>query len=152
MNTIDRLTTAADSFMSEFAAVIADLHTTANTQRKALLAIIADMQGTQMVLDGVSTVAAEVAEVMEGLACDCDELNAKIGDAIDDPADACPDCNCEDLVGYCENCGEALTSDTCVMDDDGNLYCNECAPEQEEEEEAEDQLEMDIPLADSVEQ
>ena len=148
MNTIDRLTTAADSFMSEFAAVIADLHTTANTQRKALLAIIADMQGTQMVLDGVSTVAAEVAEVMEGLACDCDELNAKIGDAIDDPADACPACNFEDLVGYCENCGEALTCDTCFTDDDGNLYCTDCAPEQEEEEKEQ----MELPLSESVEQ
>lgn len=148
MNTIERLTNAADSFMSEFAAVIADLHTTANTQRKALLAIIADMQGTQMVLEGVSAVATEVSEVMEGLACDCDELNSKMGDAIDDPADACPDCNFEELVGYCENCGTALTDDTCVMDDDGNLYCTDCAPEQEEEEE--DQLEMDIPLSDAV--
>lgn len=149
MNTVsnpmlERLSAAMDTFLSEVSNVVHVLHEQANTQRKQLLDVLAAMQNTQLTLDGISTICEEGAEVLDNIAEDCDELNCKMTDAMEDPVDACPTCNFEELLGFCEHCGAAVTVANLGECDDGDLFCNDCSP-------AEDESESEVELAESVE-
>lgn len=138
---LERLSTAMDALMSEIASVVIDLHKQANSQRKSLLEILTAMQQTQLTLDGVSAICQEGAEILDGLSEDCDELNCKMADAMEEPLEACPNCNFEDLLGFCEHCGAELTEANFSSEsDEDDLFCTTCRPEEEDEE----------PLAESV--
>lgn len=130
---LERLSAAMDTLLSEFAAAITDLHIQANQQRKDLIAVLAAMQGTQTTLDGVATICDEGSDVFDGLAEDCELLLAKMGDAMEDPADACPHCNFEDLLGFCEHCGAEITEANLGALVDDEILCSDCSPVEEDE-------------------
>ena len=161
MNTkLTTLSAAFDSACSTLAAMMTELHALANTQRKELLAILAGMQETQNTLDAVCGICSETADILTGIAEDGDELIAKMGDAMEDPADACPHCNFEDLLGFCDHCGAEITETNLGSFEDDEMFCDVCDPQEEEDEEededeevlpeAPEQLVMDLPLAESV--
>lgn len=150
MNTkLTTLSAAFDSACSTLAAMMTDLRMLANTQRKELLAILAGMQETQNTIDAVCGICSETADILTGIAEDGDELISKIGDAIEDPIDACPHCNFEELLGFCDHCGAEITESNFGSLEDDEMFCSVCDP-QEEEEEAMEQVPMDLPLAESV--
>lgn len=149
---LNALSAAMDNVLSEVTAAVCDIHAQANEQRKKLLAILTAMHDTQVTLDEVSAICAEAAEVLSDAADTCDSLNAKVTDAIEDPIDACPKCNFEDLLGFCEHCGAEVTEDNLGTTDECDLYCTDCAPEDEEEESEDDYNEPAVEeLAESVE-
>ena len=131
--TLDRLSAAMDNLLSEFASVVTDLHAQANQQRKDLIAVLAAMQGTQTTLDGVATICDEGSDILGGLAEDCELLNVKLNDAMEDPADACPHCDFEDLLGFCEHCGAEITEANLGALVDDMILCNDCSPVEEDE-------------------
>ena len=126
--------TAFDEFVSAMKAMKLTLIQQADAEREELLSLHARMRDTQNDLFELGVLADEASDAIGEVAsgsCHCADL---IGDVLD--TGLVPECNYEDLVGYCAVCGRTITSaDDYDVDEDDEMLCADCAAHSEDEDE-----------------
>lgn len=146
----------AQNFMASMEGTLTDLLGIANAQRKELLSLYQRMAETQADIKEFSEITAEVAETFDAITDVADDVVAKVGNAIEGGADLTPECDYEDLVEFCDECGRAITNDEDYTEEAGGfVLCADCHPisdegEEIDEDETEDGEQMTIDLAETV--
>ena len=122
------LETIFASVTTKLAELCNSLHATANEQKEELHKLLDRMETTRAEIAAAGDMAEELAkEILEY----ADEFHAtanKIEDAIEDPRQYLPECDYEDLAGWCEVCGDEVTLDEDYDEsEDGDVVCHSCA-------------------------
>jgi hypothetical protein len=126
---------------------LTDLLGIANGQRKELISLYQRIADTQADIKEFSDITAEIADTFDTFTDVAEDVAVKIGDAIEGGANLTPDCDYEELVGFCDECGRAITdNEDYTEDDEGFVLCANCHPIEDEDGE---QITFDA-LAESV--
>ena len=126
----------------------AELITTANGQRKELIALYTKMRETNEDLAEFGTMVGEVGTALLDIEELCEDVATKATDAIESGADKTPDCDYEVLVDFCDECGRAIIEgEDYEQFASGHYTCESCLKEYEKA----DQLTIDY-LAESVDE
>ena len=139
------LRNALDNLLAVMEHTAADLLGTANQQRRELVELYARMSDTQADISEFGEMMSEAAGAFDDISDVCSDTAVKIVDAIESGCDRVPECNYEDLVEFCDECGRAIV-------DGENYDCTAsgwyiCADHLPAEDDGE-QLELDIPETD----
>lgn len=139
------LRNALDNLLAVMEHTAADLLGTANQQRRELVELYARMSDTQADISEFGEMMSEAAGAFDDISDVCSDTAVKITDAIESGCDRVPECNYEDLVEFCDECGRAIV-------DGENYDCTAsgwyiCADHLPAEDDGE-QLELDIPETD----
>lgn len=135
-----------DNLIAAIECTAADLLDTANQQRRELIELYSRMSATQANISEFGEMMSEAASVFDDISDVCSNTAVKITDAIESGCDRVPECNYEDLVEFCDECGRAIV-------DGENYDCTAagwyiCADHLSAEDDGE-QLELDIPETDA---
>lgn len=121
------LTTEIAKIYAQIDKLNTELHEKANRQKDELHNLLSQMVDTKAEI-------AEVAKIMAKFASDISDISevltstaVKIEDAIEDPTNYLPECNYEDLIGWCEDCGKELTINSDYTEENGFTVCAEHA-------------------------
>ena len=130
----------ARKFMASMEGALADLLNTANEQRKELVSLYQQMADIRADIPEFAGVAAEVANTFDDISDIAEDVAMKIGNAIEGGVDFTPDCDYEELVGFCDECGRAIArgedytkkaedylvcADCCLVEDKGYEFEDE---------------------------
>ena len=142
---------ALDSLITSIAGMHADILAKANAERREALELHARMQDTYADIVEFNAMVANAADALAGVDEVATDIGCKIYDVLDGGFDMLPECNYEEFVGFCADCGGTIHEDDEVKFVDGEFYHKECAPIDEELDEDEDIDEtVDAPAAPSV--
>ena len=105
----------------------AELITTANGQRKELIALYTRMRETNEDLAEFGSMVGEVGTALLDIEELCEDVAAKASDAIESGADRTPDCDYQVLVDFCDECGKAIVEGEDYEVNAGDWYtCEHC--------------------------
>ena len=125
---------SAQSFMASMEGALTDLLGIANGQRKELISLYQKMADTQADIREFSDITAEIADTFDTFTDVAEDVAVKIGDAIEGGANLPPDCDYEELVDFCDECGRAITdSEDYTENDEGFVLCADCHPIEDED-------------------
>jgi formylmethanofuran dehydrogenase subunit E len=120
-----------------------DLVSTANEQRKELLALYGRMQATNADLIEFGSIVGEAGTAMLDIEEMCEDVAFKVQNVIEHGIDEAPAVDYEAFVGFCQVCGnEVLADEEYECDGDGELVCADCLDTEAEQ--------MSINLAETV--
>lgn len=104
-----------------------ELITTANGQRKELIALYARMRETNEDLAEFGTMVGEMGGALLDIEELCEDVATKANNAIESGADRTPDCDYEELVDFCDECGKAIVEKEGYERAAGDWYtCEHC--------------------------
>ena len=135
---------ALDSLITSIAGMHADILAKANAERREALELHARMQDTYADIVEFNAMVANAADALAGVDEVATDIGCKIFDVLDGGFDMLPECNYEEFVGFCADCGGTIHEDDEVEFVDGELYHKECAHIGDELDE------LDEPVAPSV--
>ena len=111
-----------------------ELITAANGQRKELIALYARMRETNEDLAEFGTMVGEVGGALLDVEELCEDVATKANAAIESGADKTPDCDYEELVDFCAECGRAIVEGEEYERNAGDWYtCEHCLNEYKEQ-------------------
>jgi hypothetical protein len=149
----DELRTFAHDFAAKMEDTLADMLSVANAQRRELIDLYGRMNATRGDLLEFAEITDELAMVFDGIADAATDVSYKIDTAMSD-GNFVPECNYEDLVDFCDECGRAITNDEEYTEEAGDfVLCANCHPIDEDEEldeESDDDNQISIDLAETV--
>lgn len=132
---------ALDSLITSIAGMHADILAKANAERREALELHARMQDTYADIVEFNAMVANAADALAGVDEVATDIGCKIYDVLDGGFDMLPECNYEEFVGFCADCGGTIHEDDDVELVDGEFYHKECAHIDDE---------LDEPVAPSV--
>lgn len=142
------LRNALDNLLAVMEHTAADLLGTANQQRRELIELYNRMSDTQADISEFGEMMGEAASTFDGISDLCSDTTAKIVDAIESGCDRVPECNYEDLVEFCDECGRAIVDGEnydCTAS--GWYICADHLPAEDDGEQLEpDTPETDVPV------
>ena len=150
----DELRTIAYDFAAKMEDTLADMLSVANAQRRELIDLYGRMNATRGDLLEFAEITDELAMVFDGVTDAATDVSYKIETAMCDGGNFVPECNYEDLVDFCDECGRAITSDEEYTEEAGGfVLCADCRPIDEDDEldEETDDNQLSIDLAETVE-
>ena len=110
------------------------LTTEANTQRKELIDLYARMRETNKDLGEFGAMVGETGTALLDFEDLCEDVAIKANTAIESGADMVPECDYEDLVEFCDECGRAIVEGEEYDSDIGGWFvCADCMPKTEPE-------------------
>lgn len=128
---------AISSLTDAMASIHNDLLAKANAERVEALVLFAKMRETQRDLFEFSGIVGAAADELTSISKFSDSIGMLVTDVIDEGADALPDVDYEDFVGFCAGCGATIADGDGFSVIENEMFCDECAPCVEEEDEAE---------------
>ena len=148
MTDFTNIRNALETLLEAVDHTAAELITTANGQRKELIALYTKMRETNEDLAEFGTMVGEVGSALLDIEGLCEDVATKANDAIESGADRTPDCDYQVLVDFCDECGKAIAEGEEYEQCAGGLCtCERCLKEYE----VADQLTIED-LAESVDE
>ena len=139
-----------NSLVDSIAKMHADLLREANEQREEALALHERMLNTQADIAEFGAMVGNVADQFAGIDEVAGDISMKISDAIYGGFADFPECDYEDFVGFCADCGCTIAEGD-IFDYDGeNFICEGCFHANDEAELDEDVLDEDEDVADET--
>ena len=122
------ITNAVQSLIEVITNTHAEMLAEANEQRRELLALHDRMRDTLSDMSQFSRVMRDTANQIEGVAVVSEDLADLVTSTILGSFEDVPTCNYEEFVGYCDMCGETIsTNDVHTVGEYDELVCAECA-------------------------
>ena len=127
MTDFTNIRTALDNLLTILNDTMGNLTSTANEQRKELLALYGRMQATNAEITEFGSIVGEAGSAMLDIEETCGDVSTKIKNVIEGGLDETPAVNYEDFVGFCQVCGnEVLADEGYDRDEDGGFVCADC--------------------------
>ena len=127
MTDFTNIRTALENLLEAVDNTAAELITTANSQRKELIALYTKMRETNEDLAEFGTMVGEVGGALLDIEELCEDVATKANDAIESGADRTPDCDYQVLVDFCDECGKAIVEGEEYELNAGDWYtCEKC--------------------------
>ena len=134
MTDFTNIRAALDDLLTMFNDTAADLVSTANEQRKELLALYGRMQATNAELTEFGSIVGEAGAAMLDIEEMCEDVASKAQNVLENGLDETPAANYEDFVGFCETCGnEIMAGEEYSYDGDSGFVCGDCLNTEAEE-------------------
>lgn len=147
MTDFTNIRTALNQLITSIEGICSEIRTTANEQRRELIALTARMNDTRKDLGTLADITDEAACTLADISDLCAETHDKIGDVL--AGEEIPECDYEDFIGYCDSCGAPISVNDKYHELGGYLDCADCVPFEEDENEPEDEGDF-APLAETV--
>ena len=117
---------ALTSLVDSIVKMHADLLAQANEQRKEAIALHARMLDTQADIVEFGAMVGKVAAQFNAIDEVAGDISMKISDAIYGGFNDFPECDYEDFVGFCADCGKTIAEGD-IFDYDGEEFvCEDC--------------------------
>lgn len=133
------------NFLNAVEQTSSDLIEKANEHRTTLLNLYAEIRDNREdivefgeIMDEASVVLGEIGDLHTDIAY-------KIDAVLTDGADIVPECNYEDFVDYCVECGKVITDEDGAGYNEDGFICADCLIVDEPETAEPEQLTIDIP-------
>lgn len=133
------------NFLNAVEQTSSDLIEKANEHRTTLLNLYAEIRDNRKdiiefgeIMDEASIVLGEIGDLHTDVAY-------KIDAVLTDGADTVPECNYEDFIDYCVECGKVITDEEGAGYSDDGLVCADCLIVDEPETSEPEQLSISIP-------
>ena len=134
MTDFTNIRNALETLLEAVDNTAAELITTANGQRKELIALYTRMRETNEDLAEFGTMVGEVGGALLDIEELCEDVATKANDAIESGADRTPDCDYQVLVDFCDECGKAIVEGEEYELNAGDWYtCEKCLNEYDEQ-------------------
>ena len=118
---------ALSALLEEIKLAQRELLFQANAERQELLGLYERMHGTHNNLKELGSMSTEASLVLNEIGSTSDTYASFVNDVIEDGYDAVPECNYEDFVGFCSECGETITKAAHYVEtEDAELLCANC--------------------------
>lgn len=119
---------ALSTLLEEIKLAHRELLFQANAERQELLGLCERMRGTRNSLNELGVMSTEASLVLGEIGSTSETYASFVNDAIEDGYDAIPECNYEDFVGFCSECGETITKTADYTEtENAELLCANCA-------------------------
>ena len=127
MTDFTNIRTALSNLLEAVADTATDLTMTANAQRKELISLYARMRETNKNLCEFGTMIGEVGTALIDIEDICEDVAMKATAAIDGGADCTPNCDYEEFIDFCDECGnEIVEGDEYDTEAGGFVICPAC--------------------------
>ena len=144
MKDFTNLRTALDNLIAEVAVATKELIADANSLRREYLGIQERMNENRIDLINFADIVGHTSDCLDVLAGDAVEVADLIYYVLAEGE--APECNYEDFVGYCDECGATIAkSDNYVKEEDGYI-CADCAYAEDIDEPEQLTLPIDEPV------
>jgi uncharacterized protein YukE len=112
---------------------VQELYATANIERQEMLALLARMQKTNGAMNELADLSHQIAEAINDIADNLADTANFIEDAMENPLDRCPTTPYEDLIGFCEDCGDEIVAGEDFSEDENGegIICSNCIVKEE---------------------
>ena len=130
------ITEAIEALGLAIRGMYSELRITANSQREEALALKKRMLITHDDMATLAIITRQGAEMLSTTSNAIAQVSGVIYEAIDESFNGIPTVNYEDFVGFCEECGESVHAQDDYEVIDGMVYCPDCKPVEDDEDEA----------------
>ena len=134
MNTImTDLRDALKTFVNALETAQNQMIERANTERKAMLDLLASMRETREGVLEMASITSSVRDTLDEHTEISEDLAQHISNTLDNPASNCPETPYEDFVGFCSSCGEEVSQyEDYTYTHEHKLECEHCSFPDEE--------------------